>query len=405
MTEMNKKGSVTVFICIFFVTLVFMILTFADASRKSALKSSVEALSGLWADSILAEYDLNLQKRYNLFGFYGYPSDVKRKIEFYAGDSFDSKKYITYQLTSCSLYDYALANVETAEKQMAAAGKLAFTRNFIEPESQIQPVCGYQGTVSFEKLFTDLPSAGASDSSVAARAAALLSGKNSIGEVLQKTGTGWLVNQYLMAYFKDASEDKGLGPTWFENEVEYVICGKKSDKANADGIRNRIITVREGLNAFYLNKDPVKSAEAMAAAQILTPGPGALATKQALIIAWALAESVNDYKLLINGHKVPVMKTEASWAVDLDSVINNTEEGCIFTGVDTGETYQDYLHLFANIMDRNLRVLRMLDLIQINMRKYYYEDFLIREYNGGVRFVLTINGEAHEEIKTYEPSE
>lgn len=160
--------------------------------------------------------------------------------------------------------------------------------------------------------------------------------------------------------------------------------------------------MREGPNALYLNRDPVKSGEAMAAAQLLTPGPAAVVTKQALIMAWALAESINDYKLLINGHKVPLNKTEATWAVDLESVINNREEGCIYTGVDVGETYQDYLSLLACTMDGRLRILRILDLIQINMRRYYYEDFLLREYNGGVRFVLTVNGEPYETVKTYE---
>lgn len=84
---------------------------------------------------------------------------------------------------------------------------------------------------------------------------------------------------------------------------------------------------------------------------------------------------------------MPLNKTEATWAVDLESVINNREEGCIYTGVDVGETYQDYLSLLACTMDGRLRILRILDLIQINMRRYYYEDFLLREYNGGVRIL------------------
>ncbi len=402
MTENNKKGMVTVFICTFFVTMVFMVLVFADASRKTAVGGSVKALSSLWADSVLAEYDLNLQKRYNLFGFYGYPTDVKRKVEFYAGDSFDSKKYITYRLTGCSLYDYALVNVEIAEPQMEAAGKLAFTGDFVKPEETIKAVSGYEGSGIGEKVFEDLPSAGAEDSSLLVRLKRLLSDKNSVSSAIEKTGAAWHINQYMMAYFKDASDDKSLGPTYFSNEIEYVICGKKSDAANASAIRNRIVTLREGPNAIYLNRDPVKSGEAMAAAQLLTPGPAAVVTKQALIMAWALAESINDYKLLINGHKVPLNKTEATWAVDLESVINNREEDCIYTGVDVGETYQDYLSLLACTMDGRLRILRILDLIQINMRRYYYEDFLLREYNGGVRFVLTVNGETYETVKTYE---
>ena len=97
----NKKGSVTVFICVFFVSLVWLILIFAGVSKEKAVAGSTRALCSLWADSVLAEYDLNLQGRYQLFGFYGYPAEVKEKLAFYAKDSFDRKKYIDYQVKSC----------------------------------------------------------------------------------------------------------------------------------------------------------------------------------------------------------------------------------------------------------------------------------------------------------------
>ena len=49
-------------------TMVSMIFAFIDASRRTAVNSSAEALCSLWAESVLAEYDLNLQRRYNVFG-------------------------------------------------------------------------------------------------------------------------------------------------------------------------------------------------------------------------------------------------------------------------------------------------------------------------------------------------
>ena len=123
----NKRGSVTVFICVFFVSLVMMIFTFTGVSKEKAVAGSTKALCSLWADSVLAEYDLNLQKRYQIFGFYGYPAEIKEKLTFYAKDSFDRKKYIDYQIKNCSLYDYCLINTGVMEKQLEAAGKLAFT--------------------------------------------------------------------------------------------------------------------------------------------------------------------------------------------------------------------------------------------------------------------------------------
>ena len=165
------------------------------------------------------------------------------------------------------------------------------------------------------------------------------------------------------------------------------------------------MALREAMNLAYLLKDPVKSNEALLAAELLTPGPAALVTQKALLSAWALAESYNDYQLLVHGKKVPVMKSEQNWAVDLESVIANQTDGYIDTGADTGETYGDYLRLFTYTMDAQVRLLRMMDLIQINMRRFYYEDFLLREYNGGLAFVMTVNGKDYETERAYEHQE
>ena len=99
------------------------------------------------------------------------------------------------------------------------------------------------------------------------------------------------------------------------------------------------------------------------------------------------------------------MKTEASWATDLESALKSQEEGCIYTGTETGEDYRDYLRLMVSVMDRNVRILRIMDLIQINMRKFYYKSFLLRDYYGGVRFRFDINGAEYETVKLYEKKE
>ena len=133
----------------------------------------------------------------------------------------------------------------------------------------------------------------------------------------------------------------------------------------------------------------------------MTPGPAAAATQKALLAAWALAESVNDYRLLLDNHKVPVMKSEVTWAIDLDSVIANTSDKYVYTGVEQGETYEDFLRLFSSAMDGRVRLLRIMDLIQINMKYLYYHTFSLKEYSGGLRFQMTVNGVEHEMVKEY----
>lgn len=401
LTKGNKAGSVTVFICIFFVTLVFMIMTFVNVSKQTAVNSSAGALCGLWGESVLAEYDLNLQKRYNLFGFYGYPSDVRRKLEFYGEESFDDKKYIDFQVTGCSLYDYALVNVDVMKEQLAEAGGLAFTEKFIRPSKTVDAI---EGAVQRGgNLFEELPSEGSSKSYSVSRVADFLKSADSVKDAAAEGGKSFLVNQYIFAYFKDAKDDRALGQTYLQQEIEYLICAKKSDAANRSSMRTRIIAVRKAVNFAYLNSDAKKCGAAMAAAQILTPGPAAAATQKAILAAWALAESVNDYRLLMDGHRVADMKTEATWAVDLDTILADAGgDGYIYTGIETGRDYEGYLKLFLYSMDERVKILRIMDLIQINMRYLYYDTFLLREYNAGVSFVMEVNGKEHEVVKTYQ---
>ena len=120
----RKKGSVTILIMLFFVTLVSMIMVFVSVSKDYAVKSTARELGLLWTNSILAEYDINLQERYNIFGFYGLEGNVEKKINYYAGESYSNKSNVTYKGCRAELYDYSLANVEMSGKQIVAVGNL-----------------------------------------------------------------------------------------------------------------------------------------------------------------------------------------------------------------------------------------------------------------------------------------
>ena len=80
----SKKGTATVLICLFFVTLMSLISAYIGAAKATALSSAVKSLGSLWGESVMAEYDLNLYNRYGLFGFYGQPVDVTDRLDFYA---------------------------------------------------------------------------------------------------------------------------------------------------------------------------------------------------------------------------------------------------------------------------------------------------------------------------------
>jgi len=405
----GRRGSVTIFVMIFFVTLISMIFSFIGFSRTAAIKSSVTSLGRLWGNSILAEYDTNLYDRYGLFGYYGYPSLTKKKLDFYAEASFKGKDYIDYGGCSVRLYDHSLASADVFLGQLrkaALAGEAERIASAGENERNQEKGDGEgktladaadtapNGIIKNKAVLAWLPSAG---SPHGVTVSGLVAGIRNFGEApVQHTADVYLERRYMNEYFRSWRDERGLGRTFFRGEMEYVLCGKSSDTANMSETRMLLIGTREALNMAYLERSTSKSRAALAAAELMTPGPAAAVTQQALLAAWALAESVNDYNLLMNGYNVAVMKTDDSWAVDLDSVISGADNGCIYTGNDDGWNYEQWLSAFIGCLDERVMLLRMMDLIQINMKYLYYGDFDLKDYNAGLSYTITVNGDNHE---------
>ena len=159
--------------------------------------------------------------------------------------------------------------------------------------------------------------------------------------------------------------------------------------------------MREVMNGLYIESNYEMKEKILAAATVLSAGYAPEEVALVIAGAWALAESVNDYELLIRGKPVPVLKTEESWAVSLDNVINNKESGCIDTGNTEGDDYNDYIVYLLCLLDDNTKLLRIMDLIQINMRYNYRSDFLLSEHYSGLEYSLKANGELYEFKEKY----
>ena len=57
-----------------------------------------------------------------------------------------------------------------------------------------------------------------------------------------------------------------------------------------------------------------------------------------------------------------------------------------------GPDYGGYLAVLLYAMNREVKIMRAMDLIQINMRRCYYGSFRIRDYSCGLDAELKING-------------
>lgn len=428
---LNKRGSVTIFVMMFMVTLISLFMLMIRESKNAAVKGAFSSLSVMWCDSILAEYDLNLQGRYDIFAFYGLAPDVNSKLRFYAGESILKKKYVSMSEIDTSLYDHSLNNTDVFREQIVRAAELRIAGDLMGKEGEYESHGPSQPrTTDAGALMSDLPSGGSSRSVSVEGFRRAVENTGSIKDIIVKTGEKYLENRYAFSYFKDHSDDRDLGRTFLNYEIEYLISGRKSDAENEDSIRLKIIGIRTIFNTLFAFRDEKMIAETLAAAEVLTPGAMVPVTQALLQTGWAACESINDYNLLINGKKVPLYKDSGSWALDLESIVkggikeqkrtgadDSPEAGadnaeysepelkeevpCVDSGNEHGETYHDYLSTMLYLMDENVMLLRMMDLIQINMRYCSYADFRIRDYNTGLRTRFVVNGREYEVERSY----
>ena len=66
------------------------------------------------------------------------------------------------------------------------------------------------------------------------------------------------------------------------------------------------------------------------------------------------------------------------------------------TQFSDGLNYDEYLLIMIASLKDSVRILRIMDLIQINMKYRYYADFNMMEYYTGIRFTIEANGKSHE---------
>lgn len=423
----NKKGSVTILILLMFLSLISCVMIFIDASREQAVKSNTKEMSLVWCESILGEYDLNLQGRYGIFAFEGIEKDINEKLDFYAGKSFFNKKYIKYEGANCSLYNYSLRNLPCFKKQIVKEGKYA-ALNKNRGIREIKAASNAK-TLSPDKVdFTDLPSSNSNTFIDIKSSFETVKKLSSIKDLIKKGTDKYFERKYVEKYFKNDLEDKKLGRTYFNLEEEYILNGKLSDEKNRKSTKRKIIIIRSIMNLVYLQTDGKKQAETLAAAEILTPGPWAAATQKAIQAAWSLAEARNDYIILLKGGKVPFCKTDNSWATDLKSILKSamkkkpdaktshsaekkalektdfhTELPYVHVNNDSGENYADYLSAMIFLMKDDIKLNRMMDLIEINMQTMYYGGFRLKNYSTGLHAKFKVNGGEHFVKKEYTP--
>lgn len=397
-------------------------------SRNLVVSSECEMFGRLWTRAILSEYDVHLLDDYSIMAYFGNDDEVTSKLDSYLKYSAGGRLGANIKGANADLTGFELGDPVNFRKalRLGFAGNAASeiingrgrtyrdldTGEGFDEEGRVirnpvvidtLPSHGTGGSVSGDELTEKARSAG-DESGLAG----LLSGAGAEVLLLEKCFDNHVTK----------SDDKNH---LLVNEWEYVICGSTDDEENYRAVRRRLFIARNALNLAALYKDPSKVEIIVSIAEAITPGPLGLVTQAVIAEAWAALETEEDLEDLYHDRRVPVLKLPGQWKTDLGAVLGSekvkdrldeeTKElleekrdevfdlsGRIstVTQFSDGLNYDEYLMLMIVSLRDNVRLLRIMDLIQINMKYRYYADFNMMEYYTGVRFTIEANRKSHE---------
>jgi hypothetical protein len=218
-----------------------------------------------------------------------------------------------------------------------------------------------------------------------------------------------LYGQYLDEYFKALvlNGQKAEKETVLQYELEYILGGEKTDYENLVFAIENILVLREGANFLYLLSDSQKRETARETAAVLVGFTGiyalVLITEVLILLAWAFAESLMDMRLLVEGGKVPVYKSRATWQLEFEQLLSLEEGGKRKEeqkGGREGLNYREYLGLCLLFMDKDDKLLRTMDLVQENIkRRYGKNNFLLKNCIYGIQ--VQISGKIERRFLSY----
>ena len=402
----SKEGSTVIFLAIILTTMIGISITFVTENKKLCEKSYVNDVTYLAGRSILSEYNTTLKDNYGIMGFSSYEGEVTKKLGEYLDASFNLKEDLKTSKIIVDSGEFRLSNLDLFKKEIVEYSGFLIGKDLLKKNEGDQGTIdgktliknGRSGLLKNSAIINSLPSKRMNfDDGWITR---IKENIKKLDKVFVTGGENYFTNQYALRVFNNASHNNGK-KTFFGNEIEYIVNGKKDDYSNFKSAKNKIIIIRNLLNFMYIKSDPKMMAQITAAAALLTPGPAAIATELVLMEGWALAEANNDFEMLANRKKVPLLKTQMNWATDLDSIIKGNKDGYIDVSTNKGLTYSNYLEVLMFFMNQDTKLIRMMDLMQINIQGTQDKTFLISQTSVGFHVTYTVKGKNYAHMQKY----
>ena len=423
----SKKGSSMVMTAIFFLGFAICIASAVGVSRRLVVSSECEAFGRVWTKAILSEYDVHLLEDFSIMAYFGNDPDVSGKLNAYLDYSAAGKLDAVITGANADLTGYELGNPDNFREALrlgftsSAASELINGRGRTFRDLDDGEGYDEEGRIINDRVVLDtLPSGGAGGSVSAdtlTENAKNIGSRNDLKNRIASSGAEILLIVSRFDNHVTAADDR---EHFFVNEWEYIIKGSPDDEVNYRACRRRLFLARNALNLLSLYRDPAKVEIVIAVAETITPGPLGIVTQVIVAEAWAALETEMDLNDLYSDGRVPVLKTPEQWKTGLGAVLDSDEvrkkldeeslekleenrnELSSITGnigsmvqIKEGLNYDEYLMVMILAMNENTRLLRVMDLVTVNMKYRYYKDFNMMEYYTGTRFTIDANGRTY----------
>lgn len=424
----NKRGSSLVMLAIIFTGFAICIAGAIGVSRRLVVSSECDMFGRLWTKAILSEYDIHLLDDYSVMAFFGNDDEVTDKLDSYLKYSAQGKLGAHIKGANADLTGYELGDPANFRKALRlgfagnAASEIIYGRGRTYRDLDTGEGFDEEGRVICNPVVIDtLPSHGTGGSvsgEELTEKAKSAGDESGLRGMLSGAGAEVILLQKCFDNHVTKSDDKNH---LLVNEWEYVIRGSTDDEENYRAVRKRLFIARNALNLAAIYKDPAKVELIVSVAETISPGPLGLVTQALIAEAWAALETEEDLEDLYHDRRVPILKTPEQWKTDIGAVLGSDkvkdklddesrkmldEKQEEITGLSgkistvtqfkNGLNYDEYLMIMICALNDNVRLLRIMDLIQINMKYRYYADFNMMEYYTGVRFTIEANGKSHE---------
>ncbi len=186
----------------------------------------------------------------------------------------------------------------------------------------------------------------------------------------------FLFCEYLNEHF--SSYTTPVKDSDLDYQLEYILCGNRSDEFNLSDTAKELVILRFGFNIVHILSDQDKMNTLASIAETTAIIPALPIIIQSLLICiWSLAEAVVDVRDLLAGEEIPLLKTAEDWSLSIENMLKFDYETEGAKRTNPGLTYNNYLEILLFSNDIHTLSIRTLDLIQLDFATNINNSFSI----------------------------